>query len=212
MIRVAIVDDHAIVREGVRAILAGQPDMQVVGEAGDGAAAWELVQTLAPDVLVLDLGLHGLSGFGLVRAVVQEAPQTGVLVLSMHGRAHALEALRCGARGYVAKEATTEDLVAGVRAVAEGRQYVSPTLAARGVAADATATAPDPLETLTLREREVLRLAAEGLGNVEIGACLFISPRTVEIHRGRVMRKLGLQNVAELVHFALRRGVIPLDR
>ena len=214
MIRVVIVDDHAVVRAGVRSILSAEADIDVVGEGSNGAEAWELAVSLSPDILVLDLGLPVVSGLDVIRGLAQESPSTRVLVLSMHGRNHAIEALRGGARGYVAKEATTEELVAAIRAVAAGERYVSAALAARGVLTPAAgdAPAPDPLDTLTPREREVLRLAAEGLCNVEIAARLFISPRTVEIHRGRAMRKLGLQSVGELVRFALRRGLIPLDR
>src|SRR6266581_6590625 len=193
---IVLADDHPIVRLGLRSVLEAEPDLQVIGEAGDGLATMSLVERLRPQVLVLDLLMPGLSGLEVARQVRQRAPETRVIVLSMHANeAYVLEALRHGAAAYVLKETSSAELVQAVRAVVAGRRYLSRSLSERALEAYArrAEATPDLYETLTTREREVLHLAAEGCNNSEIGARPSISPRTVEIHRRQLMRKLGLQ-------------------
>ncbi len=210
-ITLVIVDDHPVVRQGLRVLLEREPDFAVVGEAGAGLKVADLVDRLHPTVLLLDLMLPGLNGLEVLRQVRQRTPATRVLILSMHpDDAYVTEALRVGAAGYCLKTAKAEDLIAAVRAVAAGQHYLSPPLADRLITAYAQQATPstDPYETLTTREREVLHLVAEGHANVQIAARLGISPRTVETHRANLMRKLNLQSHADLVRYAIRRGLI----
>ena len=211
---IVLADDHPIVRQGLKTVLEAEPDFRVIGEAGDGSQAVQLVERLQPQVLVLDLLIPGLSGLEVARQVRQRAPETRVIVLSMHANeAYVLEALRHGAAAYVLKATSSTELVQAVRAVVAGRRYLSRPLTERALAAYAqrAEATPDLYETLTTREREVLHLAAEGRSNSEIAARLSISPRTVEIHRRHLMRKLGLHSQTDLVRYALRRGIIPLE-
>src|SRR5437879_1976265 len=177
---IVLAGDHLIVRQSLRALLEAEPDFRVIGEAGDGSQAVQLVERLRPQVLVLDLLIPGLSGLEVARQVRQRTPETRVIVLSMHANeAYVLEALRHGAAAYVVKETSSTELVQAVRAVVAGRRYLSPPLSERALEAYArrVQATPDLYETLTTREREVLHLAAEGRGNSEIGARLSISPR-----------------------------------
>jgi len=212
---IVLADDHNVVRQGLRALLETEPDFRVVGEAGDGLGAVHLVERLQPDVLVLDLMLPGLSGLEVTRLVRQGSPQTRVLILSMHAdEAYVLRALKNGAAGYALKDSSVADLVQAVREVAGGRRYLSPPLSERAIeryAQRAEGVTEDSYEQLTTREREVLHLAAEGHTNAEIGALLGISPRTAETHRANLMRKLGLKSQTDLIRYALRRGILPLE-
>jgi DNA-binding NarL/FixJ family response regulator len=212
MISIVLADDHPIVRQGLRALLQAEPDFRIVGEAGDGLEAAQLVERLQPDVLVLDLMMPGLDGLAVTRQVSQRAPHTRVVILSMYANeAYVLEALRAGAVAYVLKASNSAELVRAVHEVTAGRRYLSPPLSERAIEAyleKAEAAALDPYETLTAREREVLHLAAEGRTNAEIARRLTISPRTVEMHRSSLMRKLGLRSQADLIRYALRRGII----
>ncbi len=206
-----IVDDHQVVREGLRALLERDPDFSVVGEAGTGLKVADLVDRLRPNVLLLDLMLPGLNGLEVIRQVRQRTPATRVLILSMHpDEAYVTEALRHGAAGYCLKTAKAEEVIAAVRAVAAGKHYLSPPLSDRLIEAYVQQANPptDAYEALTTREREVLHLAAEGHANTEIAARLGISPRTVETHRANLMRKLDLQGHADLVRYAIRRGLV----
>jgi len=212
---IVVADDHPLVRRGLRAVLEAEPDLRVVGEAGDGREALQLVEQLQPNVLMLDLMMPRLNGMAALTQVTRRFPHTRVIILSMHSyESYVLQALRSGAAAYVLKEASAAELVHAVHQVIEGRRYLSPPLSALAVTAhvktndDATL---DLYETLTGREREVLQLAAEGLSNAEIAARLSISPRTVEVHRAALMRKLGLHSPTDLIRFALRRGIVPLD-
>lgn len=212
MIRVVLADDHGLVRHGLRAVLAAAGDCEVVGETGDGLAVVDLVERHAPDVLVLDVVLPGLNGLELCRRVTRRSPATRVVMLSMHANeAYVLEALRAGALGYALKDSAADELARAIATVAVGRRYLSAPFSDHAVEAYAARLSEltDPYDTLTEREREVLKLAAEGLGNTEIGKRLFISPRTVEIHRFNLLRKLNLTN-GELVRYALRRGLVTL--
>jgi DNA-binding NarL/FixJ family response regulator len=212
---IVLADDHPVVRRGMRALLEGEADFAVVGEAGDGLEAVRLAERLRPDVLVLDLMMPALSGLEALRAVRQRAPRTRVVVLSMQGgNAFVAEALKNGATGYVLKGGPEEDLTRAVREAAAGRRFLSGPVTERAIEAyveQTRAAELDPHETLTPREREVLQLCAEGKTSAETAARLHLSHRTVENHRGSLMRKLGLQNQTELVRYALRRGLISLE-
>jgi two-component system, NarL family, response regulator NreC len=214
-ISIFLADDHPIVRRGLRGLLEAEPEFSVVGEAGDGLEAVELVERLQPDVLVLDLMMPSLSGVEVLRITRQRSPDTRVVVLSFYStNAFVAEALRNGATGYVLKGCTEENLLLAIREAAARRRFLSPLVTA--VALDAyiqraKSGALEPHETLTPREREVLQMAAEGKTNAEIGKRLHISTRTVENHRTNLMHKLGLHNQSELIRHALRQGLMPLD-
>jgi len=215
MTTIVLADDHHIVRQGLRVLLEGQPDFQLVGEAGDGLEAVQLTERLKPDVLIIDLMMPSLNGLEATRQVSQRSPHTRVVILSMHANeAYVLEALRNGAAGYVLKDSSAADLVHAVREVVAGRRYLSSPLSERAIAAyiqKASDVTLDPYEMLTNREREVLHLAAEGNTNAEIADQLSISPRTAETHRANLMHKLGLRTHTDLIRYALRRGILPME-
>ena len=210
---ILLADDHPIVRHGLRTLLEAEPDFHIAGETDDGLETVRLVEHLQPDVLVLDLMMPSLNGLEVTRQVCRRVPKTRVIILSMHANeAYVLEALRHGAMGYVLKETSAAALVRAVREVVAGRRYLSAPLSERAIEAyiqKASEGILDPYETLTTREREVLHLAAEGHTNAEIAARLTISPRTVEVHRANMMRKLGLRTQTDLIRYALRRGILP---
>jgi two-component system, NarL family, response regulator NreC len=212
---IVLADDHHLVRQGLRALLESEPGFRLLGETGDGLQAVRLVERLQPNVLITDVIMPGLNGLEVTRQVAKSAPQTRVIVLSMHSNdAYVVEALKNGAAGYVLKDSQASDLVQAVKEVTAGRRYLSPPLSERELELyrKKIEDAPeDPYETLTNREREVLQMVAEGRTSAEIAERLFISPRTAEGHRANVMRKLGLQNHSELVRYALKRGILPLD-
>jgi two-component system, NarL family, response regulator NreC len=212
MTTIALAEDHHVVRQGFRLVLAAQADFKLVGEAADGLEAVQLVQKNKPDVLLLDLMIPRLHGLEVTRQVRKENPNTRVIILSMHAdEPYVMEALRNGASGYVLKDCTSADLVEAVRTVAAGRRYLSPILAERaltGYVEHPGESELDVYETLTNRERLVLQLAAEGKTSGEIATALFISPRTAETHRANLMRKLNLRSQTDLVRFAIRRGII----
>jgi DNA-binding NarL/FixJ family response regulator len=209
---ILLADDHRIVRQGLRALLAGEADFEVVGEADDGREALELVKRLSPDVLVLDLMMPGLNGLEVARQLPRQSPGVRVVVLSMYDdEGFVLEALANGVSGYVLKDSNSSDFVHAVREVAAGRRYLSPPLSDRAIEAyqqRAKVGTMDKHETLTTREREVLQLSAEGHTNSEIAARLGISTRTAETHRSRLMHKLGLHTQSDLIRYAIRRGII----
>ncbi|MBI2875306.1 MAG: response regulator transcription factor [Candidatus Tectomicrobia bacterium] len=212
---IVLVDDHPVVRQGLRALLEAEPGFRVIGEAGEGVEAVQLVERLQPDVLVLDLMIPGLNGLEVTRQVSRRSSRTRVVILSMHANeAYVLEALRNGALGYVLKDAGATELLRAVREVAAGRRYLSPPLSERAIEIYVQKTDAAPLdlyETLTTREREVLQLAAEGYSATEIADRLSISSRTVETHRANLMRKLGLRTQTDLIRYALRRGILPME-
>lgn len=212
MLKVMLADDHELVRQGVRALLDVEPDMTVIAEVGDGLEAVAAVERLQPDIVVVDLMLPGLGGLEVVRAIARSRSATRTVVLSMHsGEQYVLRALRNGALGYVLKESGVQTLISAIRAAAEGRRYLCPALAERAIEAYLTVGSgggSDSYETLTLREREVFALAAEGLNNMDIAQRLSISPRTVEVHRSHVTQKLGLRSQTDLVREAMRRGML----
>jgi DNA-binding NarL/FixJ family response regulator len=212
---VVLADDHPIVRQGLRTLLEAGGDFAVIGEEADGLKVVALVERLRPDVLLLDVQMPGLNGLEITRQIVQRALKTRVMILSMHANeTYVRDALRHGAAGYVLKDANPSEMVAAVREVSAGRRYLSPALSERAIAAyaqQAKAAPADAYETLTTREREVLQLAAESTSISEIAARLGISPRTAETHRENLMRKLGLQSQTDLIRYALRRGILPLE-
>jgi DNA-binding NarL/FixJ family response regulator len=213
---ILLADDHRIVRQGLRALLKSEPDLNVVGEAGDGLEALELIKKLRPDVVVIDLMMPGLNGLEVARQTSKQMPQTRIVILSMYDdEGFVLEALSHGVAAYVLKDANSSDLVQAVREVAAGRHYLSPPLSDRAIEAYqrmGKAGTLDSYETLTTREREVLQLSVEGHTNGEIAALLGISVRTAETHRSRLMHKLGVHAQADLIRFALKRGIIPMDK
>jgi two-component system, NarL family, response regulator NreC len=208
-IRIVIVDDHAVVRSGLKLLLEGQEDLEVVGEAGDARTAVFEVRAQKPDVILMDVVMPTGSGIEATPAVLKEAPDAKVLILSMQDDpAYVREAFAAGASGYVLKEAADAELVAAVREVAAGQRYVHPTLGARLVAAEADERARAEEDPLSEREHEILRLLALGHTNQEIASQLYLSVRTVETHRAHIMQKLRISTRAELVRYALERGVL----
>jgi DNA-binding NarL/FixJ family response regulator len=206
--RILLVDDHSVVRQGFRMILSAQPDLEVIGEAGDGLQAVERVGELQPDLVVMDVSMPGLNGIEATRRIMEIAPRCRVLALSMHRDAvYVREILRAGARGYLLKDAFDQDLVNAIRSIAQGQAYLSPAIS-DAVLSDYRKHVTDPIDLLTSREREVLQLIAEGQTNKEIATRLNLSVYTVEAHRGRIMEKLNLHSTGELVRFALRKGLI----
>jgi DNA-binding NarL/FixJ family response regulator len=215
VISVLLVEDHHVVRRGIRALLEAEPDISVVGEAGTGSEAVQLTQQLKPDVLVADLMLSDMSGLMVIRQARKKSPDTAPLVLSMYGNdCYVVEALQAGARAYVLKDCPPEELLKAVREAAAGRRYLAPPLSERAIEAyliRAEDSKLDPYDMLTSREREVLLLTSQGMTGAQIADRLCISPRTVESHRSRVMHKLGLRNRTELIHYAVRQGLVPGD-
>src|SRR5215212_4564853 len=207
---VVIADDHEVVRSGLRTLLSQEPDLEVTGEAGDVRTALTLVRAKRPDVLVLDLNMPGEPSLPAIPTFLEGSPDTAIVVLTMQSDpAFAREALRSGARGYVLKEAASAELVKAVRAALAGRTYLEPQLGAR-LAAEPPAPA-GPADDLSEREVEVLRLIALGHTNAEIGEQLYLSVRTVESHRAHIQQKLRLSTRAELVRYALERGLMTTE-
>lgn len=209
-IRIALCDDHAVVRSGLRAILEAEADLEVVGESGTAAEAVELAREAQPDVFVMDIGLPDRSGIAATADVCQASPATRVLVLTVHDDVTYLRrAFDAGAVGYLVKEAADVELVQAVRQVAAGKQYVHPSLGAALLAREvATARPAGPGGELSEREVEVLRLIAGGLTNAEIAARLYVSVRTVETHRAHIHQKLDVRTRAGLVRVAREAGVL----
>jgi len=209
---VVLVDDHAVVRSGLRMLLDAHDDIEVVGEAGNAKDAIFRARALKPDVMLLDVVMPGDSGIDVLPKVLKESPDTKVLVLSMQDDpSYVREAFAAGASGYVLKEAADEEVVSAVREIADGGHYVHPALGARMVAAEAQERAAAEADPLSEREREVLRLLALGHTNQEIAQTLYISVRTAESHRAHIMQKLRLSTRAELVRYALSHGLLAED-
>jgi two-component system response regulator NreC len=208
-IRVVVVDDHAVVRSGIKLLLEAHEGIDVVGEAGNAKDAIFRVREQTPDIILLDLVMPGEGGIEVLPKLLKEAPDAKVLVLSMQDDpSYVRAAFAAGASGYVMKEAADEEVVAAIRDIASGGSYVHPTLGARMVAADAADRAAAEADPLSDREREILRLLALGHTNQEIAKMLFISVRTAETHRAHIMQKLRLTTRAELVRHALAQGLL----
>jgi two-component system response regulator NreC len=209
VISVVIVDDHAVVRSGLRLLLEAEEDIHVEDEGGTADEAVRLARLHKPNVVLLDVTMPGRSGLDAAGEIKQAAPDTNILVLSMHDDpSYVRQAFASGATGYLLKEAADADLVAAVREVASGARYVHPELGARLAAAEAEAAAMAAADPLSDREREVLRLLALGHTNQEIAKMLYISVRTAETHRAHIMQKLRLSTRAELVRYALQHGLL----
>jgi two-component system, NarL family, response regulator NreC len=211
-IRTLVVDDHAVVRTGLRLLLEAEEDIEVVAEAGDARQAVFEARAQKPDVILLDVVMPGRSGLEAIPDLMKESPESKILVLSMQDdAAYVREAFASGASGYVLKEAADAEVVGAVREVAEGRRYVHPVLGARLVAADAEERAKEEADPLSEREHEILRLLALGHTNQEIASSLYLSVRTVETHRAHIMQKLRISTRAELVRYALDHGMLDVS-
>lgn len=206
-IRIVLADDHAVVRKGFRLILTQEPDLEVIAEAGTGPEAVRLATELRPDLMIMDIAMPEMTGVEATRRIRDACPDCQVLILSMHKDAvYVRESLRAGARGYLLKESIDEDLLRAVRAVGDGGGFLSPEIS-RMVLDDYQQTT-DPFDLLTAREREVLQLLADGKVAKEVATALDVSVFTIDAHRGRIMKKLGLRSSTELVKFAMRKGLI----
>jgi DNA-binding NarL/FixJ family response regulator len=212
-VKVALIDDHPIVRQGLRNLLQTEPSFQIVAEADDGITGLELVQRVRPDVLIVDLMMPGLNGLDLIKQVLKRLPRLRIVVLSMQSAdSYVGEALQSGAAGYVLKETGPGEIIQAIKAVVAGDRYLSPKLAGRVLdSSSGRKKIADPYDTLTPREREILHLIIEGHTNVQIAARLVLSPRTVELHRSRIMKKLDLHNQTDIFRYALERGILSTD-
>jgi DNA-binding NarL/FixJ family response regulator len=207
-IRVLLADDHELVRQGFKLILSAQTDMEIVGEAANGREAVQLATDLQPDIVVMDVAMPELNGIEATRRLSAAAPRARVVALSMHkDSVYVREILRAGARGYLLKDSPATDLVSAVRAVASGEGFLSPAVS-NAVLDDYRRHVTNPIDLLSSREREVLQMLAEGKTNKEIAVILNLSVYTVDAHRGRIMEKLNLHSINELVRFAVRNGLI----
>jgi two-component system response regulator NreC len=215
MITLVLAEDHHIVRQGIRSLLEAEPGFKVIGEVSDGLEAVRMVEKLQPDILVLDLMMGGLNGLEVARQVSAHSPKTAIIILSMYNNeAYVLEALKAGAKGYVLKDSTAAELVKAVQEAVIGRHYLSASLSERAIenyVEKSKETFLDLYDTLTTREREVLHLASHSCTNAEIAERLYISRRTVEVHRANVMHKLGLHSQPQLIRYAMKRGILPPD-
>jgi DNA-binding NarL/FixJ family response regulator len=205
--RILLVDDHAVVRQGFRLILNQEPDLEVIGEAGNGTDAVRMTLQLRPTLVIMDIAMPQVNGVEATRRIIEADPSARILILSMHKDAvYVRETLRAGAKGYLLKESIDSDLLRAVRAVAQGDGFLSPEVS--GTVLHDYQQVADPFDQLTAREREVLQMLAEGKTAKEIATDLDISVYTVDAHRGRIMKKLGVKSSTEIVRFAMRRGLI----
>lgn len=210
-IRILIVDDHAVLRAGLRALFTLQRDMEVVGEASEGEAAVELTEQLQPDVVLMDISLPGVGGVEATRRICHQKTRARVLMLTMFDNPHYLfEALQAGAAGYVPKRAADTELLSAIRAVAHGESFLYPSAAKALITQflEQGRERQDSYDLLTAREKEVLRLIAEGYTNKQIADMLYVSPNTVEVHRSRIREKLNVHDRTEILKYALSRGLI----
>ncbi|MFH1136110.1 MAG: response regulator transcription factor [Pseudomonadota bacterium] len=214
--RILIADDHMVVREGIRQILCREPDIELVGEASDGLEALELTRRMRPDVIILDIGMPGVSGLEAIGLIRETSPQTAVVVLTMHGKESMVHRmLEAGALGYVLKASPAQDVIAAIRAVRKGEYFLSSKIKAEVVSAYVHSRKERPpikgYDLLSEREQQIFRLAAEGNTTNQIAELLSVSPKTVEKHRTNLMRKLGLKDRMELVKEAIRIGIIDTE-
>lgn len=212
-IDVLLVDDHAVLRDGLRYLLESHEDIHVVGAVADGLEAIRHAEQLQPDIVVMDISMPKLNGIEATRAIGGCAPEAGVVILSMHSSPDVIQrALSAGARGFVLKESVSDEVVAAVRAVVAGGRYFGQGISINGAAAKRESVCASPtFDDLTRPEREILKLVAEGYSNAQTAQLLGLSPRTVETYRSRMMEKLGLEDLPALVKFAIRNGIATLD-
>jgi DNA-binding NarL/FixJ family response regulator len=207
-----MVDDHTMLRQGLKSLLAEVPDFQILGEAGDGLEALKQVERVQPDVLVVDVMMPGMNGLEVTRQVHDCYPWIKIIILSMHAReAYVLEAVRNGASGYVLKDSQANDLVNAIREVMQGRRFLSAPLTERLLDDyfNKAEQVSDPFEMLSTREREVFQLLAEGISRAEIAERMTLSVRTVDVYHSNIMQKLHLKTQTDLIRLALKRGIIP---
>jgi two-component system response regulator NreC len=210
-IRVLVVDDHTIVRDGICALLALVKDMEVIGEASNGSEALKMVKDLEPDVVLMDIAMPDMSGLEATRRIRNEFPKTKVIALTQYeDKEFVFPIIEAGASGFISKVAASSDLASGIRSVFQGDSYLSPTVARVLVEDYQHKGSRDPYNQLTARERDVLHLVAEGHTTQEIADALVISPKTVEGHKTSLMSKLGIHNRVDLIKYALRKGIISI--
>jgi len=212
-LRILLADDHIVMRSGLRALLERQPNLEVIAESDNGRNTVELAGSLKPDVVIMDVAMPMLNGIEATKTIVAEQPTTAVIILSMHAdESYVMRALKAGARGYLLKDSAPADLLNAIQAVSQNKSFFSPKVS-RILAEDYVRVLKqkggvDSYDLLTSREQEILQLVAEGKANKEIAAALNISPYTVETHRKHILEKLNLHNPAELILYAVRKGII----
>jgi len=215
-IKVFLADDHAVIRDGMQALLETQSDIHVTGTASNGRDTVRQVQKLRPDVVIMDIAMPELNGIEATSQVRELSPSTEVLILSMHSTSeHIFRALKAGAKGYILKESAGQEVVKAVRAVSARKRYLAQSIEEAVIDAYIRQRRPpadaSPLETLSSREREILQLVVEGKSSAKIADALFISPKTVETYRSRLMRKIGVKDLPSLVKFAIQHGLTTLE-
>ena len=215
-IKVVIADDHTILRQGIKSLLDIQEGIEVMGEAKDGREAIKTIEELLPDVILMDIAMPGLNGLEATRRIKKKFPKVKVVVLTMHANEeYIFQILNAGADGYLVKETAFQDLISAINAVHKGEAFMSPSISKK-VMTDYIQRAQGEekvgFDTLTTREREILQLVAEGNSNKKIAEALFISPKTVETHRAHIMDKLNIHDRAGLIKYAIRKGMINLDK
>lgn len=212
-IRVLLVDDHIVLRDGLKSLLNHESDIEVIGDVGDGREAISAVESLQPDVILTDISMPGLNGIESVRMLRHEHPTLKIIILSMHsGQEYVLQSLQAGANGYVVKQADASEVLAAIRSVMAGGAYLSPTIS-KHLIDDYLSQTPEEISApkLTTREREVAQLIAEGQSTREISETLTISVKTVETHRMNIMKKLNAKSATDIIKYALKKGWISLD-
>jgi DNA-binding NarL/FixJ family response regulator len=210
-IRVLIADDHALIRDGLRSLLAAQANIEVVSAAANGREAVREVQRLRPDVVLMDITMPELNGIEATRQIAERCPSVKVVILSVHATVeHYYQAARAGARGYLLKESATEEVAAAIRSVHVGKRFVS-TRIAESFQTKLDAASTSPIDSLSRREREILQLVAEGQSSAEIATLISISPKSVDTYRCRLMQKLGLHGLCDMVKFAIRHGMTSVE-
>ncbi len=210
--KILVVDDHAIMRDGIRALLVLQDDVEIVGEAANGNEAVERVRELSPDVVIMDIAMPGMDGLEATRRIVKKSPKVKVLVLTQYdNKEYILSAIKAGAAGFVPKRALGSELVSAIRAVYQGNSFLYPSAAAALIEDYRQQAEGDSYDSLTPREREILKLIADGHTSRQIADMLFISLKTVLGHRAKIMEKLDLHNRTELIKYAMRKGLVSMD-